>query len=127
MFPPIRDFVQEVLYDDVRLRLEAAKLKKAFLSNNQALIHGDLHTGSILVKADSTKAIDPEFAFFGPMGYDIGNVVGNLCFAWANGFVTIEEPLKRASFLRWVEETIVEVVDLFSAKFRTVASGTSMT
>jgi 5-methylthioribose kinase len=121
VFPPIRDFVQEVLYDDVRLRLEAAKLKKAFLSNNQALIHGDLHTGSILVKADSTKAIDPEFAFFGPMGYDIGNVVGNLCFAWANGFVTIEEPLKRASFLRWVEETIVEVVDLFSAKFRTVA------
>jgi len=118
VFPPNRDFVQEQLYDDLHLRLEAAKLKNGFLSNNQALIHGDLHTGSIFVREDSTKVIDPEFAFFGPMGYDVGNVVGNLFFAWANGFVTIEDPAERASFLGWVEKTVADVVDLFSAKFR---------
>ncbi|MGI6666864.1 MAG: S-methyl-5-thioribose kinase [Bacillota bacterium] len=118
VFPPIRDFVQEVLYDDVSLRLEAAKLKNRFLSHNQALIHGDLHTGSILVKEDSTKVIDPEFAFFGPMGFDLGNVVGNLFFAWANGFVTIEDPVRQDSFLGWVEKTVVDVVDLFVEKFR---------
>jgi 5-methylthioribose kinase len=43
------------------------------MNNAQALIHGDLHTGSILIKEDSMKVIDPEFAFYGPMGYDIGN------------------------------------------------------
>jgi len=118
VFPPNREFVQEVLYDDVSLRLEAAKLKKDFLSNNQALIHGDLHTGSIFVTEDSTKVIDPEFAFFGPMGYDVGNVVSNLFFAWANGFVTIDNRAEREAFLGWVERTVVEVVDLFSAKFR---------
>ncbi len=26
------------------------------------------------------KVIDPEFSFYGPMGYDIGNVIGNLFF-----------------------------------------------
>ena len=37
---------------------------------------------------EGTKVIDPEFAFYGPMGYDIGNVIGNLFFAWANKYYT---------------------------------------
>ena len=39
----------------------------------KSLIHGDLHTGSIFINEESTKVFDPEFCFYGPMGYVKGN------------------------------------------------------
>ena len=108
----IADFVKKELYEDDALKLEAAKLKFDFMNNAQALLHGDLHTGSIFVKKDSTKVFDPEFAFFGPMGYDIGNVIANLIFAWDNGRAYGAE-----AFCQWILKTIEETVDLFCKKF----------
>src|SRR5690606_26060400 len=99
-------------YQDDQLRVEAAKLKFEFMNHAQALIHGDLHTGSIFAKKDSTKVIDPEFAFFGPIGYDTGNVVAHLIFAYING-----DTYKKGEFVDWVEGTIKEVVNLFKEKF----------
>ncbi|MCM3783243.1 S-methyl-5-thioribose kinase [Neobacillus mesonae] len=68
----------EALRTDVLLHLEIAILRDKFLNQTQALLHGDLHTGSIFVTPDSTKVIDPEFAFYGPMGFDVGAVLANL-------------------------------------------------
>lgn len=31
-----------------------------------------------MVTPDSTHVIDPEFAFYGPMGFDVGAFLGNL-------------------------------------------------
>ncbi|MGB0405162.1 MAG: S-methyl-5-thioribose kinase, partial [Fusobacterium sp.] len=76
--------VKEKLYDDKELHLEVSKLKNNFMNNAQALIHGDLHSGSIFINERGIKVIDPEFAFYGPMGYDIGNVIGNLYFPLIN-------------------------------------------
>jgi 5-methylthioribose kinase len=56
----------------------AQEYKLKFLGCAQALIHGDLHSGSIMVTESETYAIDPEFAFYGPMGFDIGALLGNL-------------------------------------------------
>ncbi len=117
VFPPNLGWIEREIYGDRELLFEAARLKFDFLTNAQALIHGDLHTGSIFVRTDSTKVIDPEFAFYGPMGYDVGNVVANLLFAWANAYVTIADEEKKADYLGWLEETIVEVVDIFREKF----------
>ncbi|SET25268.1 5'-methylthioribose kinase [Natronincola peptidivorans] len=117
VFPPNLEWVTKELYEDKALRMEAAKLKFDFMTNAQALIHGDLHTGSIFIKKDSTKVIDPEFAFYGPIGYDVGNVVANLMFAWANGDATIENPTEKERYLSWLEETILQVIDLFKEKF----------
>ena len=61
-------FMKRELYDDIALHLEITKLKFNFMNSAQALIHGDLHTGSVFVKADSTRIFDLEFAFYGPMG-----------------------------------------------------------
>ena len=116
--PANLEWVKANVYGDAALRLEAAKLKFEFLTNAQALIHGDLHTGSIFIKQDSTKVIDPEFAFYGPIGYDTGNIVANLIFAWAHGDATITDGAERAKYLGWVEKTIVEVVDMFNDKFK---------
>jgi 5-methylthioribose kinase len=107
-----KDFVQEELYEDKLLHLEIAKLKFDFMNNAQALLHGDLHTGSIFVKPDSTRIFDPEFAFYGPIGYDVGNVIANLIFAWDNG-----DAADNKTFCDWVLKTIPEVIDLFKEKF----------
>lgn len=117
VFPPNLEWVKSELYGDKELSLEVAKLKFDFMTNAQALIHGDLHTGSIFVRPDSTKVIDPEFAFYGPIGYDTGNVVANLIFAWANAEATMADAAERADYTAWLETTIVEVIDMFRDKF----------
>jgi len=76
-----RDFIQKNIYDNERLHFKVAIMRNNFMNNAQALIHGDLHTGSIFINESGIKTIDPEFAFYGPMAYDIGNVIGNLYFA----------------------------------------------
>ncbi|KXG10302.1 Methylthioribose kinase [Anoxybacillus sp. P3H1B] len=68
----------EALWNDDALHLEVAKLKRKFLTEADALIHGDLHTGSIFASDTETKVIDPEFAFYGPFGFDIGQFFANL-------------------------------------------------
>ena len=55
-----------------------AQLKRTFLIKGDALCHGDLHTGSLFVGPVETKIIDPEFAFYGPFGFDIGQFIANL-------------------------------------------------
>ncbi len=117
VFEPVADFVQKELYEDKALHLEAAKCKFEFMNNSQSLIHGDLHTGSIFVNENSTKVFDPEFAFYGPMGYDIGNVVANLYFAWNNADATIEDEQKKAEFTSWVESCVESMIDMFVIKY----------
>ena len=114
VFEPNREFVTKQLYNDLPLQLEVAKIKFDFMNNAQALLHGDLHTGSVFVKEDSTRIFDPEFAFFGPIGYDLGNVIANLIFAWDNGYAAGNQ-----AFCDWVLKTIPEVLDLFKQKFLT--------
>lgn len=113
LFPANKEWIEENIYGDDKLRFEAAKLKFAFMTNAQALVHGDLHSGSVFVKEDSTKVIDPEFAFYGPIGYDVGNVIANLMFAWSRAHVTNAEE----KYVSWLEETIKATVNLFADKF----------
>lgn len=120
IFPETRPFVEENIWNDKRLQLETAKLKFEFMTNAQSLIHGDLHTGSIFVKEDSTKVFDPEFAFYGPAGYDVGNVIANLMFAYEHAKQTIEDEKGRANYLDYLKKTIAEVIDLFKVKFMKV-------
>ena len=82
-------FVSKMLYTDDVLKAEVAALREAFMNKAEALIHGDLHTGSVFIRIDEgasgssgMKIIDPEFAFYGPIGYDLGNLIANLYFAW---------------------------------------------
>lgn len=118
VFPPNAEFVKKELYEDKALALEVAKLKFEFMTNAQALIHGDLHTGSVFINKEHTFVFDPEFAFYGPIGYDVGNVIANMFFAWCNGDAIIEDPALKEEFCNWTLKTIEEVVDKFIAKFK---------
>ncbi|MDF2182032.1 S-methyl-5-thioribose kinase [Neptuniibacter sp. CAU 1671] len=75
--PLLADDVQ-ALWQDEPLKAEVAELKYRFLNHAEALVHGDLHAGSVFVRSDSTQIIDPEFAYFGPIGFDVGSIIGNL-------------------------------------------------
>ena len=120
VFPPNADFVRRELYEDKALHLEVAKCKFAFMNHAQSLIHGDLHTGSIFINQEHTYVFDPEFAFYGPMGYDVGNVLANIFFAWCNGDAVIEDEERKREFCDWALDTIEEVTDQFVSKFRVV-------
>ncbi len=108
LFPGNEDFVKRFLYEDEGLHAEAAHLRLNFMNNAQALLHGDLHSGSIFINEHGIKVLDPEFAFYGPMGYDIGNVIGNLFFAWANKAFTAPDT---ADTMASIETCIAEVWD----------------
>lgn len=107
-----RDFRQ-----DAALKVAVSRLKLKFLSSAEALIHGDLHTGSVMVTPEDTRVIDPEFAFFGPMGFDVGAVIGNLLLSYfsQDGHATKEDP--RDSYRRWILATIEQVWLRFRRNF----------
>lgn len=108
----------EALWHDGELHLEVALLREKFLTQAQALLHGDLHTGSIFVTPQSTKVIDPEFAYFGPMGFDIGAVIANLLLNFAAREGLDQDGQSRADFRRYLLETIRELWVKFDDKFR---------
>jgi enolase-phosphatase E1 len=81
---PQLDALAESVRRDTPLKLAVQELKARFLSDAEALLHGDLHTGSVLVTRGDTRVIDPEFAFYGPMGFDLGAIIGNFLLAHAS-------------------------------------------
>ncbi|MGK6328230.1 S-methyl-5-thioribose kinase [Erwinia sp. DT-104] len=77
-YPRALESLVAQLRTDNELRHKVAALKHRFLSNAEALLHGDVHSGSIFVAENSLKVIDAEFGFYGPMGFDVGSALGNL-------------------------------------------------
>ena len=78
--PPLDGLAAE-LRADATLRREVGLLKHAFRTHAEALIHGDLHTGSVMVGGGRTVVIDPEFAFYGPVAFDLGALWANAAIA----------------------------------------------
>ncbi|MGG5372394.1 S-methyl-5-thioribose kinase [Enterococcus sp. AZ196] len=112
--PGNEEFVEEHLYSDQALQMEVAWLRNNYMNNAQALIHGDLHTGSIFINQSGTKIIDPEFAFYGPMGYDIGNVLAHMYFPLV---LDLTRNAAEAPFDEWLLSSIREIFDKVQEKF----------
>ncbi|UUZ93174.1 S-methyl-5-thioribose kinase [Paenibacillus sp. P25] len=117
--PAIRDAVQ-ALWEDTELHLEVAILREGFLTHAQALLHGDLHTGSIFIKPDSTKVIDPEFAYYGPMGFDIGAVFANLLLNYAGQEGWSPDETSRSDYRGYLLGTIRDIWTGFEKEFRSL-------
>ena len=113
------------LRDNTALKLEVAKLKANFLSNPQTLLHGDMHSGSIFVDTNTTKVIDPEFGFFGPVGFDIGSFIGNLLLNYCAQAGHIEEFVARRNYQTHLLSCIVESYNLFEQQWLTLIANHS--
>ena len=120
---PQLDGIAAEFRGDAELKLAISRLKLKFLASAEALIHGDLHTGSIMITETDTRIIDPEFAFFGPMGFDIGAVLGNLLmnFFSQDGHASPESP--RDAYQQWVLATTEEVWARFREEFLSLWRG----
>jgi 5-methylthioribose kinase len=103
--------------EDLEAHVAISRLKLKFMGAPEALIHGDLHTGSIMVTARETRVIDPEFAFYGPMGFDIGAVIGNLLMAYLASPGHERSAGDRRDFEAWVLEAVEAVWTEFARKF----------
>lgn len=114
---PYLDATAAAFREDLDLHVAISRLKLKFMASPEALLHGDLHTGSIMVTESETKVIDPEFAFYGPMGFDIGAVIGNLLMAYLASAGHERTPGERAPFEAWLLETIEGVWTGFPKDF----------
>ena len=110
------EFVENMLYKNEDLHCAILKLREKFMNYSQSLIHGDLHSGSIFINEKGIKIIDPEFSFYGPMAYDIGNVIGNLYFPLYRAKFFMEDSKKKEEFINWLEKCILDIPILFSKK-----------
>jgi len=102
---------------DAPLKVAVQELKWAFLTRGEALLHGDLHTGSVMVTEADTRVIDPEFAFFGPIGFDLGALLANLMLSYFAQTGHAGEPDAIAAYRRWLLDTIEAVWTGFETKF----------
>ena len=86
---PTNEKDAQELANDKEMVHEIGLLKYRFMTAGESLIHGDLHTGSVMIKCEdkkvavSVKAIDSEFSFYGPTGFDLGALVANYTIAAA--------------------------------------------
>ena len=99
---------------DADLKCAISRLKLRFMASPEAMIHGDLHTGSVMLTTDDTRVIDPEFAFMGPMGFDVGAIIANLLLNYFSqiGHENSNDP--RKEYRAWILETVEEVLDTLS-------------
>ena len=110
------DPVVATLRGDTEMKSEVQHLFAKFSANAETMLHGDLHTGSIMCTDAETRMIDPEFGMYGPMGFDIGMLTANFLMAY------FSQPEHRdatdlADYQAWILGVIEEVTTKFEAEF----------
>lgn len=113
IFGANQNYIDQEIYQDNILLSEIEHLKNVFSNKKQALLHGDLHTGSIFTNKEAVIVFDYEFAFIGPIGFDLGNLIANLIFAWLHAGAFDQ----KKEYMQWLEEVIMNTIDLFKMKF----------
>ncbi|MEM9343555.1 MAG: S-methyl-5-thioribose kinase [Pseudomonadota bacterium] len=110
------DPVVAQLRENVALKVKAQQMLQRFASNTETMVHGDLHSGSIMSTETASRIIDPEFAQYGPMGFDLGMLCANYLMAY------FSQPAHRgddlAEYQDWILGVIIETCEAFEAEFR---------
>ena len=102
---------------DLSLKVAAQHLKLAFTSRAETMLHGDLHTGSIMVTDTEAKVIDPEFATYGPIGFDVGMLIANFLMAHFSQPGHEATPGDRAGQQDWLLSVVETIWQVFVAEF----------
>lgn len=113
--PGLEPDVQQ-LKTDIDFLQQAQHLKQIFLTAQQGVTHGDLHTGSVLVQDSTAKVIDAEFAFYGPVGFDIG-------LYWANYLLSYFSHQDALDIQSALKAAIVQTWNTYTAEFKMVDAG----
>lgn len=113
---PQLDGLVAQLRADRDLKVAAQRLKHIFAATPETLVHGDFHTGSVMVTREQTRVIDPEFAFYGPMAFDVGMLLANF---WMSYFSQSGHEAKgsREGMRSYLLNVIVELWAAFRGEF----------
>ncbi len=105
-----------IIREDVKMKTLAQHMLKKFTSNVETMCHGDLHSGSIMCTDKDTRVIDPEFAFYGPMGFDLGMLLANFLMAYFSqeGHRTHSE---LSNYKQWILNVMEDTVKHFQTEF----------
>ncbi len=116
---PQLDSIVAQLRADRDLKVAAQRLKHIFAAMPETLLHGDFHTGSVMVTQDQTRVIDPEFAFYGPIAFDVGMLLANF---WMSYFSQRghEDNGSRESMRKYLLKVIVDIWKNFCDEFSTL-------
>jgi len=114
--PQLDSLVSEIRADSA-LKVAASRMGLKFMTQSEALLHGDLHTGSVMVNAQDCRVIDPEFALYGPIGFDVGAFFANLLLNWfaQPGHATSQDD--RMAQQEWLWEQAVVYWNTFRSTF----------
>ena len=114
---PLLDEVVQAVRADSALKIAIAEMKEAYMTHGEALIHADLHTGSIMLNEQDTRVIDPEFAFFGPMAYDIGAVLQNIILNYLSHYGHTPDREQREAYQAYLLDVVRDIWNAFARKF----------
>lgn len=114
--PALDEAVKEIRAD-IDLKIAVQALKAKFCTQNETLLHGDLHTGSIMVTKTETKIIDPEFATYGPIGFDIGMLLANFWMAYFAQQGYEANKGERDDYRNWILEVTEDLWASFCTEF----------
>jgi len=117
---PQLDLIAAEFRQDGPLKAAAAHFGRKFLTDVQALVHGDLHSGSVMVTETDSRVIDPEFALYGPIGFDLGAFFGNLLLSWYSQPGHRAAGSELAAYQEWILEQLQTFWDTFRARFLTL-------
>jgi 5-methylthioribose kinase len=110
--------------------VEAMGLAKwKFMTEAEAIVHGDLHTGSVMVRGSgpdgapgdgpsTARVIDSEFAYCGPVAFDLGALWANQLIAATRGAA-----LGDATHQAWSLDLVPRTWHAFDAEFRRLWPG----
>ena len=113
--PALSQSVIDSVQKEPNVRAHVAQMKYVFMNKPEALLHGDLHTSSVMVNPRQTFVIDPEFSFAGPMGFDIGALIANL---YLNYFSHAHQSsVESVNYSQWLLQTIDDLWSKFEDKF----------
>lgn len=106
------DALVEKLRANVVLKQRVQRMLSRFASNTETMLHGDLHSGSIMSTDNQSRVIDPEFVQYGPMGFDIGMLTANYLMAY------FSQPAHRSEDqLEGYQDWILEIIEQTAAAF----------
>jgi len=111
--PATDQWAKENIHTDYEYKKDVLRFKDLFVTKTEALLHGDLHSGSLMVNQKESYVIDMEFAFYGPISFDLGKVISNFLLCCTAHY----HRSGGAEYRQWILEQIPVIWNTFESHF----------
>ena len=115
--PEYEPFIHDLVFDP-RVVLERYKMRDLYMRKAEVLLHADFHTSNFFVDREQFKAIDMEYAFFGPAAYDLGYPESHLLSQLVCGsFRPFASETERIAFVSYILASMKQLFEEYCRVF----------